>query len=80
VSPCSRSSPRRRVWEHKEKVLKGFTADHGVSNLVWHEVHGSRDEAFLRERRIKKWNRDWKLRLIERQKPGWRDLYDDLNN
>ena len=70
----------RRAWEHREKALKGFTAKYGVTRLVWYEIHGSRDTAFARERAIKKWNREWKLKLIERLNPSWRDLYEDLNN
>jgi putative endonuclease len=68
----------RRIYEHKEKALAGFTADHGVDRLVWFEAYGSRDEAFARERAMKKWNRAWKLELIERRNPGWRDLSEEL--
>ncbi len=69
----------RRVWLHKEKALKGFTAKYGVDRLVWGEAHETRADAFRRERRIKKWNRAWKLELIERTNPSWRDLYEDAN-
>jgi putative endonuclease len=68
----------KRIWEHREKVRQGFTAKYGVDKLVWHEAHESRETAFRRERRLKKWNRVWKIRLIERFNPGWRDLYEDL--
>jgi putative endonuclease len=68
----------RRVWEHKEKLRLGFTADHGIDRLVWCEVHDSRETAFAREREIKKWNRDWKRALIERDNPDWDDLYAQL--
>ena len=68
----------KRIWEHKDKLRAGFTAKYGVSALVWYEAHPSRDSAFQRERRMKKWNRLWKLELIERFNPGWRDLYSDL--
>lgn len=67
----------RRVGEHKEKLRAGFTARYGVDRLVWFEVRASREAAFERERRIKKWNRDWKLSLVERANPAWRDLFDD---
>ena len=67
-----------RIWEHKEKLRRGFTAKYGVSLLVWYEVYETREGAFLRERRIKKWNRLWKIELIERTNPGWRDLLDEL--
>ena len=68
----------RRVWEHKEGVRPGFTKKYGVKLLVWSEVHDSRESAFIRERQIKKWNRAWKLKLIEQQNPEWRDLYFEL--
>ena len=68
-----------RACNHKNKVTGGFTAKYRVDKLVWFEAHGSRHEAFIRERRIKKWNRAWKLALIERTNPGWRDLFEDAN-
>jgi len=68
-----------RVWKHKEKSLKGFTAKYGVDRLVWHEVHDTREAAFIWERQIKKWNRAWKIRLIEERNPQWLDLYERLN-
>jgi len=68
----------KRVYEHEEKVRKGFTAKYGVSILVWFEQHDSREIAFRRERQIKEWRRSWKLRLIEDRNPTWRDLYEDL--
>jgi predicted GIY-YIG superfamily endonuclease len=66
-----------RVYQHKDKVFDGFTARYGVDRLVWYEVHDSRDAAFARERRIKKWLRVWKLELIESVNPAWRDLIDE---
>ncbi len=68
----------RRIWEHKEKVRQGFTAKYGVAKLVWFETFESRENAFRRERRLKKWNRAWKIELIEWSNPSWRDLYEDL--
>ncbi len=68
----------RRVWEHQEKHRVGFTARYGVALLVWYEVHDTREAAFLRERQMKKWNRAWKIALIERFNPGWRDRLGDL--
>ena len=68
----------RRIWEHKEKLRLGFTAEHGIDRLVWYEVHDSRETAFARERQIKKWNRDWKRSLIERDNPDWDDLHAKL--
>ena len=68
----------KRVVEHREKLRGGFTARYGVSRLVWFECHGTRDEAFRRERQIKEWRREWKLDLIERMNPGWDDLLPTL--
>jgi len=63
----------KRVWQHREGVIPGFTRDYGVKTLVWYEVHDSRESAIVRERQMKKWNRSWKLELIERHNPNWRD-------
>jgi putative endonuclease len=70
----------KRMWMHKEEILPGFTKDHGVKLLVWYEVHDSRESAFIRERQIKKWNRAWKLELIEKTNSSWRDLYEEIAN
>jgi putative endonuclease len=69
----------RRVYEHREKIRKGFTAKYDVTTLVWYESYDTREGAFRRERRIKKWRRAWKLDLIEKQNPGWRDLFETLS-
>jgi putative endonuclease len=68
----------RRVWQHREGLLPGFTAQHGVKLLVWYEQHESRETAFARERQMKKWNRTWKLQAIEAMNPLWRDLWDEI--
>src|SRR5258708_1899249 len=68
-----------RVRQHREKTRQGFTAKYGVDQLVWFEVFESREAAFGRERRIKTWNRAWKLRLIEGENPDWEDLYDRVS-
>jgi len=68
----------RRVWEHRSGVVPGFTKQYGVKTLVWYEPHNSREFAFQRERQLKKWNRKWKLELIERTNPTWKDLFDEL--
>jgi putative endonuclease len=68
----------RRVWEHREGVLPGFTRKYDVKTLVWFEAHETRESALARERQMKKWNRPWKLRLIERANPAWRDLANDI--
>jgi len=70
----------KRIWMHKEEALSGFTKDHRVKLLVWSEVHDSRESAFTRERQSKKWNRAWKLDLIEKMNPSWRDLYEEIAN
>ncbi|MBD5388806.1 GIY-YIG nuclease family protein [bacterium] len=67
-----------RVWQHKHKEIPGFSAEHGTHTLVYFEWHDSLKEMVLRERQIKKWNRAWKLRLIIRTNPQWRDLYNDV--
>ena len=67
----------KRTWEHREGVRAGFTKKYGVHLLVWHQAFDTREGAFRRERQMKKWNRAWKLELIERSNPGWRDLYAD---
>ena len=68
----------RRMFEHQTKAIPGFTAKYGVTMLVWYRQFETREAAFARERAIKKWNRLWKLRLIERFNPGWRDLALEL--
>jgi putative endonuclease len=68
----------RRMVEHRASHFKGFTAKHQVSQLVWFEEHEDRHTAFLQERRMKKWRRLWKLELIERRNPEWRDLFLDM--
>ena len=68
----------RRMEEHKGKTFPGFTAKYGVVQLVWFEDHPARELAFRRERQIKEWKRLWKIGLIERMNPNWRDLTDDL--
>jgi putative endonuclease len=69
----------RRVWEHKNHLTPGFTSDYGVHTLVWYEACDRILDARHREYAIKKWRRDWKLRLIEQKNPEWRDLYFELN-
>ncbi len=65
----------KRVWQHKQHFVKGFTEKYNVVNLVYYEVHQNAESAITREKRIKKWNRDWKMRLIEEKNPEWKDLY-----
>lgn len=68
----------KRVWEHKQGVIEGFTKQYGLKMLVWYEVHEDIAEAIKKEKAMKKWNRKWKLRVIEESNPEWRDLYDEL--
>ena len=67
-----------RVWQHREHSTDGFTATHGVTNLVWYELHGTMESAILREKRIKKWRRAWKIELIEAVNPYWNDLWNGI--
>jgi len=69
----------RRVYEHKQGLIKGFTSKYKVNNLVYYELFENIDEALLNEKRLKKWKRSWKIRLIEENNPGWKDLYNELN-
>ena len=67
-----------RVWQHKNNQVEGFTMKYRVHMLVYYEAHQDMASAILREKQIKKWNRKWKLDLIEKFNPDWRDLYDDI--
>jgi len=66
----------RRVWEHRNHVVEGFTKRYGVDRLVWYEIHPTMESAILREKRLKDWQRAWKVKLIERSNPGWEDLFE----
>jgi putative endonuclease len=67
-----------RVWQHREHVVDGFTRKYGVTKLVWYELHGDMHSAIAREKRIKKWNRAWEIRLIEEKNVVWRDLWPEI--
>ncbi|SDQ89831.1 putative endonuclease [Pseudoxanthomonas sp. CF125] len=67
-----------RMWQHREHVVEGFTSKYGVDKLVWYELHGTMEAAITREKRVKKWNRDWKIRLIEERNPYWNDLWAEV--
>ena len=67
-----------RVAQHREGHVRGFTREYGIKRLVWFEQHSTMESAILREKRIKKWNRRWKLELIEAANAEWRDLAEDL--
>ena len=68
----------RCVHEHKSHDVPGFSIRYGVDRLVWFETHDDPSDAIAREKALKKWRRDWKIRLIEEQNPDWRDLYPAL--
>ena len=68
----------QRVWQHKNDFVDGFTNRYGVHNLVWYEVHETMESAIIREKAFKRWKRAWKLELIEKSNPAWRDLYEEV--
>ena len=70
----------KRVWEHKNKVTDGFTQKYDIKNLVYYETHNNAEAAIHREKRLKKWNRTWKMRIIEEMNPEWEDLYESICN
>jgi putative endonuclease len=70
----------RRVYEHRTKAAPGFTRRYGVDKLVWFEIHDTAEAAITREKKLKKWRRDWKIRLIEESNPEWVDLYPGISN
>ena len=72
------SNLAQRAWEHKNDLVEGFTKTYGVHSLVWYEAHPTMESAITREKRIKKWRRGWKIRLIEQLNPEWDDLYDEI--
>ena len=65
----------RRIWQHRTGAIEGFTRQYAVKRLVYFELHDGMYAAITREKQIKKWKRDWKLRLIEKANPGWEDLW-----
>jgi len=72
------SDLRRRVWQHRHHLFEGFTKRYDVTRLVWYELHSTMGSAIRREKAIKKWNRLWKLELIEATNRDWTDLYESL--
>jgi putative endonuclease len=68
----------KRVWEHKNKVVEGFTEKYDVDKLVWFEQHDNAESAITREKQMKEWKRDWKIKRIAEMNPDWNDLYDDI--
>ena len=68
----------KRIWEHRNSIIKGFTQKYNVKNLVYYESHDDIYEAITREKQLKKWERQWKLELIEKDNPQWTDLYNTI--
>jgi putative endonuclease len=68
----------KRIWEHKNDLVEGFTRRYKVHNLVWYELHDNIDAAIEREKNMKEWKRTWKVRLLEKDNPNWNDLYDSI--
>lgn len=68
-----------RISDHKSKIFSGFTAEHNVDHLVWYEHHHTMEDAIRREKQLKKWKRDWKIRIIEEMNPDWEDLHDRID-
>ena len=68
----------RRIYEHRIKAVPGFTSKYNITRLVWFEAHDDPTNAIAREKELKKWQRAWKIRLIEAQNPEWSDLYESI--
>ncbi len=68
----------KRVYEHKNNLVDGFTKKYYVHRLIWYESHQTAEDAITREKQIKAWKRAWKLRLIEESNPEWNDLYESI--
>jgi len=68
----------KRIYEHKNDLVDGFTKKYGIHRLVWYETHDSAESAITREKQMKKWKRAWKLKLIEQNNPKWNDLYANI--
>ena len=68
----------KRIWQHKNNVVKGFTERYSIHQLVRYELHETMESAIRKEKMLKNWKRDWKLELIERSNPNWQDLYGTI--
>ncbi|PKN37992.1 MAG: endonuclease [Deltaproteobacteria bacterium HGW-Deltaproteobacteria-2] len=68
----------KRIWEHKNDLVEGFTRRYKVHNLVWYELHDDIDAAIEHEKNVKEWKRAWNVRLLEKDNPNWNDLYDSI--
>jgi len=74
------SDLKQRIWQHRTGAFEGFSKEHGCKMLVWVEHFSDLQDARAQEWRMKKWKRAWKLALIEKNNPQWRDLWDEINN
>jgi len=72
------SNLSKRIYEHKSHAAEGFTDKYSIGLLVWYEVHESMEAAIVREKALKRWNRAWKIELIEKDNRDWKDLYEDI--
>jgi putative endonuclease len=68
----------KRAWEHKNDLVEGFSSKYKIRRLVYYEIYGDMMSAITREKQMKKWNRAWKLELIEEENPEWNDLWDEI--
>jgi putative endonuclease len=74
------SALKQRIYQHKNKMVDGFSKEHGLDKLVYYETTNDVNVAIAREKQIKKWKRQWKINSIENFNPEWRDSYDDLKS
>lgn len=72
------SDLKKRVWEHKNDVVEGFTKTYDVHDLVWFESHETTESAITREKQMNEWKREWKIKRIEEMNPEWKDLYEEI--
>lgn len=68
----------KRTWQHREATVAGFTKQYDVKHLVWYEIHTDIIAAITREKQLKRWNRNWKINLIQSVNPSWRDLFHEI--
>ena len=68
----------KRIWQHKSSGISGFTQEYHIKTLVYYEQHNYAESAIQREKQLKEWKRSWKLALIEKHNPSWKDLYEDI--
>ena len=68
----------QRIWQHRQKLVDGFSKKYNLERLIWYETHTSIGAAIAREKQLKKWNREWKIQLIESLNPKWKDLYSEV--